>query len=45
MLLGDRAVTYLNCDSGVVYRQVLKAAASPLLWKLMHDTAKMVSAV
>ncbi|XP_067928458.1 putative N-acetylated-alpha-linked acidic dipeptidase isoform X2 [Watersipora subatra] len=42
VLLAARAVVYLNCDSGVVYNQYLLAGASPLLHKLMYDTAKMI---
>ena len=42
MLLGARAVAYLNCDSGVVYHQVMNAGASPLMFQLMYDTAKLV---
>lgn len=41
-MLNARAVAYMNCDSGVVYHQVMKAAASPLMFQLMYDTAKHV---
>lgn len=42
MLLEARAVAYLNCDSGVVYNQVIRPGASPLMFQLMYDTAKKV---
>ncbi|KAF6039742.1 NAALAD2 [Bugula neritina] len=42
VLVGERAVAYLNCDSGVVFNQVPRTGASPLLFRLMYDTAKLI---
>ncbi|XP_067940767.1 putative N-acetylated-alpha-linked acidic dipeptidase [Watersipora subatra] len=44
VLIADRALTYLNCDAGVMGTETLVASASPLLWKLIYDTSKLVNA-
>lgn len=45
MLVGERAVAYLNCDSGVVFNQVLKIGASPLMYNLIYESAKLVGTI
>lgn len=36
-------MAYLNCDSGVVYNQVPRVGASPLMYDVMYESAKVVS--
>lgn len=45
MILSERAVAYLNCDSGVVQTHMLSALSTPLMYDLIHNSAKQVSHV
>jgi len=38
----ERAVAYINCDTGVVYNQLLVIGSSPLLFDSAYKTARKV---